>query len=160
MEFIRKGNWRYCVTSCDVCNIKSDVRIDVWNRLQKESRRFVCVKCSSRITAFKHGCSINKKQKCSEENWLYRRWQNMKKRCTRYNSYKLRNITVCSEWINDFTAFKKWAEDNGASPNLELDRKDNDFGYCPENCRWVTHQENCRKGGRSGKFSVNKETLR
>jgi len=96
--------------------------------------------------------SINKNKPITEETWLYRRWQAMKKRCSIYSSYKDRNITVCSEWKHDFMSFKKWAELNGADPALELDRINNDLGYTPDNCRWVTHKENCRPGGRSGKF--------
>ena len=99
-----------------------------------------------------HGSSINATKKINESNWLYRRWQAMKKRCTRYPTCKKREITVCEEWNSNFMAFKLWAETNGAQQNLELDRIDNDLGYCPENCRWVTHKENCRIGGRSGKF--------
>ena len=36
--------------------------------------------------------------------------------------------------------FIKWAEENGYMPyqNLSIDRKDNDKGYSPDNCRWVT----------------------
>lgn len=159
MEFIRKNNWRYCVTNCVACNITFDVRIDTWNKLQKENKLFKCVKCTSRANSLKHGFSINKKNKYSEKNWLYRRWQGMKKRCVMYESYKLRNITVCPEWANNFLAFKQWAEQNGAQTNLELDRINNNLGYFPFNCRWVTHKENCRIGGRSGKFSISKEML-
>ena len=149
MEFIRKNNWRYCVTACDVCKVSFDVRVDVWNKLQKERRLYRCCKCSCSIKTKTHGFSINKRKKYSTENWLYRRWQGMKKRCSLYTSYKTRNITVCPEWANSFIAFKFWAEQNGAEPTLELDRKNNDLGYFPDNCRWVTHRENCRAGGRS-----------
>ncbi len=78
----------------------------------------------------------------------------MKKRCVMYESYVARGIKVCEEWDKNFLAFKSWAEANGADPKLELDRKNNDLGYAPDNCRWVTHKENCRRGGRSGKFSI------
>ena len=27
---------------------------------------------------------------------------------------------------------------------LELDRLDNNGSYCKENCKWVSHKENCR----------------
>jgi len=156
MEFIRKNRWRYCVTLCNICKINFDVRIDIWNKLQKEKRLYKCRKCSCSVKATTHGFSINKHKKYSTKNWLYRRWQAMKKRCSLYASYKTRNITVCPEWTNSFIAFKLWAEQNGAEQSLELDRENNDLGYSPANCRWITHKQNCRAGGRSGKFIVSK----
>jgi len=102
----------------------------------------------------KHGLSINKNNKANEKNWLYGRWQRMKYRCKRYPTYIAKGITVCKEWENDFEAFYKWACNNGADKNLELDREDNLKGYTPENCRWVTHKENMRPGGRSFKKTI------
>ena len=152
MDIIRKGTWRYVCVICKECKTPKELRIDVWNRLNKQNKDYTCVHCSSRLKALKHGMSINKYKPITEKTWLYRRWQAMKKRCSMYESYKSRGITVCPEWQNSFVAFKLWAESNGADPKLELDRIDNDKGYTPDNCRWVTHKENCRAGGRSGKF--------
>ena len=152
MEFIRKGTWRYVFLECITCSEKKEVRIDVFNRLRKSGELYECRSCGAKARLYKHGLSINKKQKISEENWLYRRWQAMKKRCSIYDSYKSRGIVVCLEWKDNFMAFKEWAESNGADPTLELDRIDNNLSYSPNNCRWVTHKENCRPGGRSGKF--------
>lgn len=84
------------------------------------------------------------KNKHSKGHWLYGRWQKMKKRCKTYPTYLAKGIRVCDEWINDYTVFKSWAEVNGASQDLELDRVDNFGNYRPENCRWVTHQVNCQ----------------
>ena len=75
---------------------------------------------------------------------LYRIWKSMKCRCfdTTHSSYKhygARGITMSSEWANDYICFKNWAIQNGYADHLEIDRIDVDGGYCPENCRWITH---------------------
>lgn len=77
---------------------------------------------------------------------LYSIYSNMISRC-KYsnldNSYRYhdRGISVCDEWLNDFNTFHDWAMANGYEDGLQLDRIDNDGNYCPENCRWITHQE-------------------
>ena len=81
-----------------------------------------------------------------KESRLYRIWKNMKSRCytpssTHFEDYGGRGIAVCGEWRNDFLAFHNWAISHGYSDELTLDRKDNDKGYSPENCRWATAKE-------------------
>lgn len=82
---------------------------------------------------------------------IYKKWRHMKRRCSpkestdkMYKNYGSRGITVCEEWKEDFVAFYNWAMANGYSEGLELDRKDNDKGYSPDNCRWITRHENQR----------------
>lgn len=76
---------------------------------------------------------------------LYRIYFGMKDRCTNphnehYARYGGRGIQICVEWLNSFEAFYKWAMSHGYADNLTLDRKENDKGYCPENCRWTTNE--------------------
>ena len=57
------------------------------------------------------------------------------------HNYQDRGITVCDEWLV-FENFRDWALSHGYFDDLEIDRRDNDKGYCPENCRWVSRREN------------------
>lgn len=92
----------------------------------------------------KHGDSINVQ---SSGHWLYARWQRMKNRVRSSETYILKGVKVCEEWAASYETFKQWCEDNGARPELELDRINNLGDYEPANCRWITHAENCRNKG-------------
>ena len=80
---------------------------------------------------------------------LYSVWKGILKRAGVYkgaseetkHNYQDRGITVCDDWLV-FDNFRDWALSHGYSDDLEIDRIDNDKGYCPENCRWVTRKEN------------------
>jgi hypothetical protein len=77
---------------------------------------------------------------------VYHAWKAMKQRtqnprCKAYHNYGGRGITLCDEW-QEFEPFCEWARTHGWKKGLELDRIDNDKGYYPENCRWVTRREN------------------
>jgi hypothetical protein len=83
---------------------------------------------------------------------LYRHWKSMRWRCSPANQrhrkwYFDRGIGVCSEW-DVWETFRVWALANGYVDGLTLDRVDNDQGYAPGNCQWITLSENVRKARR------------
>lgn len=96
------------------------------------------------------GCNQHAKYKYPEGNIyktrLYNIWSLMKSRCfdtnnKDYHNYGGRGITICNEWL-EFIPFRDWALNNGYLDNLTIDRRNNNLGYFPENCRWITSKEN------------------
>ena len=80
---------------------------------------------------------------------LWDTYYGMKSRCydktdKRYSDYGGRGIEICPEWLENFENFVSWSLENGFDDNLQIDRIDNDSGYSPQNCRWVSIKENCR----------------
>jgi hypothetical protein len=110
-------------------------------------------------------CAISKKiEGCNKtEHPLYEVWRSMNRRChdqnnQQYLRYGARGIYVCGAWRRDFEAFVEWARGAGYGKGLQLDRTDNDSGYSPENCRFVSAMKNANNRRDNVKYSVCGET--
>ena len=103
--------------------------------------------------------TTQRKEHPRKKERLYHVWQGMKQRCNGSNSYSAKwyhdkGIRVCEEWLHDYEAFKEWALNNGyddqkSRKEQSIDRIDNNKGYSPDNCRFVTHSENCKNTSRN-----------
>lgn len=81
--------------------------------------------------------------KDKEREKLFWIWSDMCWRCKNsnhkaYKNYGARGITVCERW----KIYQNFVDDMAPRPKgLMLDRIDNDKGYSPENCHWVTRKQ-------------------
>lgn len=93
---------------------------------------------------------------------IYRIYNGMKTRCTNpnrrsYKDYGKRGISVCDEWKNDFMSFYEWAETNGYTDELSLERKDVNKGYSPQNCCWISLKDQANNKRRTVYITYNNE---
>ncbi len=112
-----------------------------------------CPKClkhyKNRVDAMKHykscGCTFFTP---GVSRRLQRIHNSMMARCynpkqTHYDRYGGSGIFTCDEW-KDSKKFYLWSLANGYNDSLTIDRIDNNKGYFPGNCRWVSQLENGR----------------
>jgi hypothetical protein len=84
---------------------------------------------------------------------IYWVWVEMRARCNNprhinYVRYGGRGITVCKRW-DDYLLF---VEDMGPRPGVgywSIERKNNNRGYYPKNCKWGTRTEQNRNQRRN-----------
>lgn len=132
----RAGGSEYLVVvKCTVCKSIYTILARRFTSKNPPSR---CNDCARKVGT--HGGTKTK---------LHKVWISMKSRClcptdAVYKDYGGRGITVSKSWQKDFSVFRDWALANGYAEGLHLDRIDNNRGYYPKNCRWVTCKENNR----------------
>lgn len=92
----------------------------------------------------------------------YAIYKTMKGRCLtktnrQYADYGGRGITICDRWNDSFENFIK---DMGNRPHakMTLERRDNEKGYCPENCYWSTKIQQARNKRSNILLTINGKT--
>ena len=128
----REKNWQ----PLWLCRCECGIEKPVHPSNLKSGKSSGCSKCSS-------GMARHRKY----QHPLYAVWTAMKQRCMNptnryYNNYGARGITVAEEWVDSPETFIEWCLNNGWKKGLQLDRKNNDGPYSPNNCRFITQQEN------------------
>ena len=126
-----RSNWLWqCDCGSTTLALLANVRVGKTSSCGCFRREFVSAKKRT------HGHSVNRK--VSKTLDAYYKARN---RCTnpndpRYSIYASRGLTMCGRWLEGFENF---LEDMGpASKGQIFVRIDNEIGYSPDNCRWVT----------------------
>ncbi len=119
---------------CDCGSVGIHCAADL--RSGKSEQCTICHNKENALNNIRHGMHATK---------IYKVWSSMLARCRNSNDkgfkyYGARGITVCERWYK----FENFLSDMGVpQEGLTIDRIDNNSGYRPDNCRWVTHKENC-----------------
>ncbi len=108
------------------------------------------------------GCSRGNPTHRMKKTRLWNIWRSMRARCghitTGLPNYAGRGIRVCGDW-QTFEGFHAWAIGHGYAENLQIDRIDNDGPYNPENCRWISQQENLQNRSNTRRYDFFGEML-
>ncbi len=129
---------------CAGCKQPRMVRPSDWNNRKSD----YCKSCAVRVRS---GLAPSS-EPTGKGTSLYNIWRGARQRCGHIagghaadkKHYSDRGIDICPEWQESFSAFRSWALANGYEQGLYIDRIDNDKGYYPDNCRWVTVTESNR----------------
>ncbi|MFC2577682.1 MAG: hypothetical protein ACFNQH_01330 [Veillonella parvula] len=91
---------------------------------------------------------------------IYRIYRKILERCyfDKKSKYYKNGIGVCDDWKNDYLKFREWSYNNGYTDELTIDRIDNEKGYSPDNCRWVTKKEQQNNKSNNVLITFNGET--
>lgn len=107
--------------------------------------------------------SQNHKKYDNRNKKLYNVYHSMLSRCNNPNhryfeDYGARGIKVCEEWSN-FESFQTWALEHGYEEGLSIERIDNDKGYSPDNCKWISMCEQHNNNRTSARYVIDGEEL-
>lgn len=136
---------------CNVCD-KMFIR-----RLSEIKRTQQCKHINNRGDLIQYCLKWNNKRIRRIFNGMIKRCYNTN--CADYQYYGYKGIKVCEQWLNNPSDFETWALLNGYNDTLTIDRIDETKDYCPENCRWISRNENTRRAGSVNWITIDDLTL-
>ena len=144
---IKKWKYRYVLCLCDCWN-KKEIRLT--NIINWHTKSCWCLRKKSII---KHWMKWTR---------FYRIYYNMLNRCNNKNNKSYKWYWL--KWINvEWECFEDFYKDmyDSYNKNLQIDRINNNWNYCKENCRWVSVSinNNNKSNNRIIEYKWNKKTL-
>lgn len=149
------GGWRRfwkCKCSCGV-----QMTVQEGNLVKGKTKSCGCLKVELRAQRITHGMSRKGAQRTE-----YKIWGNILQRCTnpknpKWMDYGGRGITVSENWLT----FENFYADMGDRPTRlhTCGRRDNNGGYCKENCSWELSPEQVRNKRNNVLVTYGGETL-
>ena len=153
-RFNKKTYWIF------ICECGKKKILSMTTVMNGHSRSCGCLhmdRCHTGLNRRRHGdACIGKVKK------IHNIWRGMIQRCNNvntpaYKDYGGRGIIMCFDWWV-YENFRDWAYANGYQDKLTIDRIDNDKGYNPNNCRFVTRKEQARNRRNSRMLTYNGKT--
>lgn len=132
-DYYGEGKW--------ICKCSHDGNICIVSTQNLKNGNTKSCGCLKKEFAWKERLWENNRTHGMYRSPIYHIWQAMKDRCINpnnpeFHNYGGRGILVCQEWMESFLDFYR---DMGERPEkTEIERRDNNLGYCPSNCYWAT----------------------
>jgi hypothetical protein len=117
------------VVQCDCGAVKT---VEKWNIIRGRTLSCAGKQCKLNKT---HGATGTK----TYDVYLAMRQRCLNPNCPSFRNYGARGITICESWLRGFDAF--FADMGHAPVGLQLERRDNEGSYSPENCYWATPKQ-------------------
>lgn len=135
-----------------ICECGNEIIVEGYHLLRNKTKSCGCLKHKAHHVT--HGLG---------KPTTFSHWVNMKTRClnknnVKYKSYGGRGINICDEWLS-FENFHYWAINNGFREDLTLERIDVNGNYEPNNCTWITMEQQAKNKRNVVNYTFNGKTM-
>ena len=139
-DFKSNDGHRIFHVKCSECGWESNVQM---HRIKMLSKKCKHINLAGQYSTDKAKIIWNNKR-------IFKIYQGMIQRCYNPNNknftdYGGKGIGICEDWLNNPKSFEDWAISHGYENDLTIDRIDSNKNYCPDNCQWITLEENSRR---------------